>query len=97
MADPTGEPATSRISSRDRPSFFTLSKRKGRSTDAAGSRPDAAEGLSSVWPARDLVIAELQRRAGSRQQTSEPLLPVPKRCRSERLAVQIEQVEQEED
>src|SRR5438552_16580849 len=34
----------------NRPSFFTLSKRKGRSRpDAAGSRPDAAEGLSSVY------------------------------------------------
>ena len=48
-------------------------------------------------PAPDLVIAEMQRRACIRQQNAQALLALPKWHRGNRLAIEMEEVEQEKD
>jgi hypothetical protein len=47
--------------------------------------------------APDLVIAVLQRRARIRQKASEAFLPLQQRRRTDRVAIEIEEVEYEED
>jgi hypothetical protein len=47
-------------------------------------------------PTPDLVIAEVQERVSSGQQSAKTLLPLPKRQRANGFAIEVEQIEQEE-
>src|SRR5229473_83485 len=60
------------------------------------SRQLAGPGIE-LRAAPDLVIAVLQRRACIRQQTSEALLPLQQRRRTDRVAIEMEEVKHEED
>ena len=48
-------------------------------------------------PAPDLVIAEVQRRACTRQQGAKTFFPLRNRHRANRFAIEVEEIEQEED
>src|SRR5215471_6030055 len=48
-------------------------------------------------PASDLVIAEMQRLASTRQQGTKTFFPLRNRHRGDRFAIEVEEIEQEED
>jgi hypothetical protein len=47
--------------------------------------------------APDLVIVEMQRRAGTQQQSAKTFFPLRNRHRGDRFAIKVEEIEQEED
>src|SRR5207302_10935288 len=48
-------------------------------------------------PASDLVIADMQRRASTRQQGAKTFFPLRNRHRGDRFTIEVEEIEQEKD